>query len=218
MYVYFKSSEIIIYNINPVCSFFHFIFHFIDIEKDIDEKGAAQVLEESTSTLERATCVFTVVPNAFNGLEFTETTCYDMIFIRKDLEHLDAMSFLRILRNVGAPMDIVLLLEKDDTMTEEQARHVGFHSVLRKEYQAVQLCSIISDIMTRQESASLRGRSALAASVPPPARFSPRHHEVSRPDPQELTSADPIGMGTESFESVQNPSKRGRKPIKAESF
>ena len=126
-----------------------------DIEKDIDEKGAARVLEESTKSLPHAACVFTVVPNAFSGLEFTETTCFDMIFVRKDLDHLDAVSFLRILRNVGAPMDVVLLLEPQDSMTEEQARSIGFYRSLRKEYQAVQICAIVTDIMAKQENTNL---------------------------------------------------------------
>ena len=82
-----------------------------------------------------------------------------MIFVRKDLDHLDAVSFLRILRNVGAPMDVVLLLEPEDGMTEDQARSIGFHSALRKEYQTVQLCSIITDIMTKQETTNFNQNS-----------------------------------------------------------
>lgn len=106
-----------------------------------------------------------------------------MIFIRKDLDHLDAMSFLRILRNVGAPMDVVLLLEPEDTMTEEQARSIGFHSVLRKEYQAIQLCSIISDIVSKQESNLMNQNSPRIA--PAPALIHPPNRDVldRRTDP-----------------------------------
>ena len=122
----------------------------IDIEKEVDEKGAARVLEESTLTIPNLSCVFTVVPNAFTGLEFSETTCFDVIFIRKELVHLTAFDFLRILRNVGSPVDVVLLVEAHDSMTEEDARANGFFTLLRKEYQTTQLCNIIVDVIANR--------------------------------------------------------------------
>ena len=60
--------------------------------------------------------------------------------------HLTAFDFLRILRNVGSPVDVVLLVESHDTMTEEMARANGFFTILKKEYQTIQLCNIISDV------------------------------------------------------------------------
>ena len=134
---------------------------YVDIEKDVDEKGAARVLEQSTLAISNLSCVFTIVPNAFTGLEFSESTCFDLIFVSKELQHLTAFDFLRILRNVGSPVDVVLLIESHDSMTEEMARANGFCTLLKKEYQTIQLCNIISDVAASRyglhQSASLHG-------------------------------------------------------------
>ena len=139
---------------------------YVDIEKDVDEKGAARVLEQSTLAISNLSCVFTVVPNAFTGLEFSESTCFDLIFVSKELQHLTAFDFLRILRNVGSPVDVVLLIESHDSMTEEMARANGFCTLLKKEYQTIQLCNIISDVAASRyglhQSASLHGTGAIS--------------------------------------------------------
>ncbi len=128
----------------------------LDIEKDIDEKGAARVLEDSTQSLPALTCIFTVVPNAFLGLEATETTCFDLIIVRKDLPHLNAFHFLKILRNVGAPVELILLVEANDPIDENQALSAGFFGLLRKEYQALHLCNIITNVVSKQETQHLQ--------------------------------------------------------------
>lgn len=101
------------------------------------------------------TCVFTVAQNAFVGLEFTETTCFDLIFLSNDLKHLNALDFLHILRNVGAPTDIVLIVEQNDPCTEIQAKNVGFYDLLRKEFQLSTLCSKISHAVNRHRNLKL---------------------------------------------------------------
>lgn len=117
----------------------------------MDEKGAAKILEESTSSLPNMLCSFNVAPNAFVGLELSETTAYDLIFVAKDMPHLNASSFLRILRNVGAPMDIVAIVEATDPFTHEQAKAAGFFTILKKQYQPARLCQIIEDVMRKNE-------------------------------------------------------------------
>ena len=63
---------------------------------------------------------------------------------------MTAFDFLRILRNVGSPVDVVLLVEAHDSMTEEDARANGFFTLLRKEYQTTQLCNIIIDVIANR--------------------------------------------------------------------
>jgi CheY-like chemotaxis protein len=118
-----------------------------DIEKDVDEKRAARILEKSTEGIRNSVCVFTVVPNAFVGLEYSETTCFDIIFVQKDLESLNGYQMLQVLRNVGAPMPIILVTKHDDPTTDEQAKSAGFYCVLQKEYQIVELRRIITSIL-----------------------------------------------------------------------
>ena len=118
------------------------------VEMRVDEKGAARVLEESTNSYLNIFCAFTVVTNSFIALEFTESTLFDIIFIKKDMETLNAVNFLHILRNIGSPTDIVLLVESDDQISEAEAREQGFAGILRKDYQASQLCEIITNLVS----------------------------------------------------------------------
>lgn len=133
------------------CNLLVTVYPYSDIDHDIDEKDSARVLEQATATI-GISCVFTVVSNAFTALEFTETTCIDIIFISSDLEYLTAESFLHILRNVGAPMYVVLLVSERDPISEVEVKRGGFYSLLRKGYHVTQLCSIITDIILDKDA------------------------------------------------------------------
>jgi CheY-like chemotaxis protein len=117
----------------------------------VDEKRAARILENSTEGILNSACVFTVVPNAFIGLEYSETTCFDIIFVQRDLDSLNGYQMLKVLRNVGAPMPIILVTKPDDPTTDEQAKAAGFYCVLQKEFQIVELRRIIISILEKRE-------------------------------------------------------------------
>ena len=76
----------------------------------MDEKAAAKVLEDAINRKINAVFSFTVVDNPFVGLECSEHTDYDAIFISpNDNGDLNAWDFLRLLRNIGSQVPIVLI-------------------------------------------------------------------------------------------------------------
>lgn len=90
------------------------------IDPEVDEKTSSAKLERVSRLLPHLLCVFTVVSNAFNGLECTESTAFDMIFARTELPHLNAMDMLHILRQVNGsnPVPFVFLV-KDSSEVKE---------------------------------------------------------------------------------------------------
>lgn len=85
----------------------------IDIENGLDEKLSSSLLEEITSK-SQFLCIFTVVQNPFMGLECTEHTEFDAIFIMNDVKcTLKAYDFLRIIRNIGMMTPLILLHDQD---------------------------------------------------------------------------------------------------------
>ena len=73
-------------------------------------------------------CSFTVVSNCFIGLECTEHTCYDLIIAKKETnrklqcqQDLSVFDMLKVLRNVGVDIPIILLFDasdKSDTLSK----------------------------------------------------------------------------------------------------
>ena len=76
----------------------------------MDEKAAAKVLEDALNLKTNGVFAFTVVDNPFIGLECSEHTDYDAIFISSNENaDLNAWDFLRLLRNIGCQIPIILL-------------------------------------------------------------------------------------------------------------
>ena len=96
---------------------------------------------------ENMLCTFNVVRNAFVGLDFTESTSYDIIFISNDISGLDARKFTQILRNVGAPMDIVLITNAFDSCTLQDANKDGFKYMLKRKFTQIDVCDIVLSSM-----------------------------------------------------------------------
>lgn len=70
---------------------------------------------------ESFTCVFMVVPDALIGIECTEHSAFDLIFVSQDLKQdLSAYAFLRSLRAVGATTPIVLLISESASSESKQ--------------------------------------------------------------------------------------------------
>ena len=112
------------------------------------------MLEQSTEQTNYC-CAFTVVPNAFIGLECSEYTCYDLIIAKKDMQHLAAIDMLKVLRAVGSTTPVVLLLDEVDTTHDLAAESSGFFSVLRKPLSTRVLCCLIETIVNRENESSL---------------------------------------------------------------
>jgi hypothetical protein len=136
-----------------------------DIQNGVDEKLSGLKLEEETSEMfEGVTCVFTVVPDPLIGLEATEHTAFNLIFIAEDSQQgLNAKSFVASLRMVGADVPVVLL--KDGRESEEMAAQVPqfdeasvdhsggaskFTATLRKPFTKRDLCDVIRSTLFPQ--------------------------------------------------------------------
>lgn len=123
----------------------------IDIEPNVDEKRASHMLEDclASSTPAGLLCVFTVVGNGFIGLECTEHTCFDVLIVTKDMPHLGAIDFKNVLRAVGCPTPIIVLLDEDDRLEESEVTQLGFFCALRKPFNTQKLCTAMGQVMNR---------------------------------------------------------------------
>jgi hypothetical protein len=117
-----------------------------DIEPGTDEKSSSLKLEKATRMLDFI-CAFTVVSNPFTGLECTEHTHYDAVFIASNTaSQLNALDFLRILRTVGALTPVVLMGTKDDLSAYQVDYGSLFSSVLLKPFSEKTLCQLVFHI------------------------------------------------------------------------
>jgi hypothetical protein len=93
-------------------------------------------------------CVFTVVSNPFTGLECTEHTHYDAVFIASNTaSQLNAMDFLRVLRTVGALTPVILMGSKGDLASYDVDYGAMFSSVLLKPFSEKSLCQLVFHIV-----------------------------------------------------------------------
>jgi hypothetical protein len=61
---------------------------------------------------------------------------------------------MKILRNVGSPVEIVLIVdETDNSLDESQALSYGFFALLKRGYQPRQICDIIESFFSKHRRA-----------------------------------------------------------------
>lgn len=119
--------------------------HCLYVESGLITRDSSQYLE-ACSLMHFADRVFsfTVVPDSFRGLEATEHTLFESIFVHKNLPHLDGLETIRVLRTANYDRAVVLVVDEDDTMAPEDAVQLGFVGVLRKPFTSLQLCEAIA--------------------------------------------------------------------------
>lgn len=123
---------------------------------DVGEKESSKLLEESTSPLFTkfgCLCSFTVVPNAFVGLEYTEYTTFDVIFCHSNLYQLNASNMLRVLRNIGNTTPVVNIIE-----TTQENTFDGFDDVLRFPFASRDVCGVIEKVLYKCRNTSFESR------------------------------------------------------------
>jgi CheY-like chemotaxis protein len=138
------------------------------IEPGVDEKEGSRVLEKCTESLDEYCFSFTVVPNGFVGLECTEHTCFDLIIVQSSMPQIRALEFLHILRTVGAPTSVVLLVDLTITdewcdIEESRAKELGFTAILRKPFSTNHLCTLLKNILDEAEAEMNEKRDSLSA-------------------------------------------------------
>jgi DNA-binding NarL/FixJ family response regulator len=96
---------------------------------------------------------FSVVPNAFLGLEYAEHTHFNLIIIQQGLHHLNATDVLHILRTVGSNVPIVVILENDCNINYLTAleRQI-FFGFLKKACCGQDLCELIRKVAVDEAS------------------------------------------------------------------
>ncbi|KAJ1429273.1 hypothetical protein B484DRAFT_61827 [Ochromonadaceae sp. CCMP2298] len=132
------------------------------VQEGVDEKLSSIKLEEETAKVfEGFTCIFTVVQDMIIGLECTEHTPFNMIFVNEGSSSDTApYDLLRSLRMVGSRVPVVLLSRaspqpnadaKYDTGLKLGLPPIGFQaepgmkftSVLKQPYTKRDLCDVI---------------------------------------------------------------------------
>lgn len=138
------------------------------IEPGVDEKEGSRVLEKCTDQLDEYCVSFTVVPNCFVGLECTEHTCFDLIIVQSSIPQIKALEFLNILRAVGAPTPVVLLVDLaivDEwcDIQESGAKDLGFTAILRKPFSTNHLCTLLKNLLDDAEAELNARKESLSA-------------------------------------------------------
>lgn len=127
------------------------------MQNNVDEKLLSNILEQSTNDVfKRRACVcsFTVVANAFLGLESTQFTYYDLILCNEDLQHLKSSHVLQILRKVGAITPIVEVIKKENPRVEKDSIDSGFFGILRTPFTNVDICNLIVRCLDKEKEVS----------------------------------------------------------------
>jgi len=136
----------------------------IDIQSGIDEKQSAIRLQKETSNVfDTFMCVFHVVSDPLLGLECTDNTFFDMVFVDYDeSQTFQAYSFLRSLRTSGSMMPVVLLMCESiaegspinglPAIGYDAAPSDRFTSCLKRPYTKRGLCEVIRSIILPDNS------------------------------------------------------------------
>lgn len=181
------------------------------------------MLEQSTENANYS-CVFTVVSNAFIGLECSEHTCYDFIIVKKDMQHLGAIDMLNVLKAVGCPTPLVVLLDEHDNCSDYDSNALGFFAALRKPLSTKILCTLLEAIVNRYTAApSSSGTSAHPSSFSSNLDISSNscieNQAISLSD-QRYPNDDNLndGQNSTSVPVLENPFKGKGKSLKSKSL
>ncbi len=136
--------------------------HCLYVEGGLNARDSARYLESCATRhfLDRVFS-FIVVSDAFRGLEATDHTIFDCIFVQKLLPNLNGIEMLRVLRTAGYRNAVVLVVDDSDTVSVAEAVSLGFVGLLRKPFSSIQLCETIlaatqfnSELLTQTVSAA----------------------------------------------------------------
>ena len=145
------------------------IYRILYIDNNIDEKASSDILQQSIS---RATdsinneivCAVDCASNAFTALEMTECIAYDAIFTSLHLSVINSIDILNILRRVGCPAPIVLVVPDSGyekvmdvpyyNQLEEYYQKLGFFRVLFQPFSVISLNNIFRELIDHNLSPS----------------------------------------------------------------
>jgi hypothetical protein len=133
------------------------------VQEGVDEKLSSIKLEEETAkAFEGFTCIFTVVQDIIIGLECTEHTPFNMIFVNEgNAADTAPYDLLRSLRMVGSRVPVVLLARARAASSNAEAKvgegsklglppigfgaepSMKFTAVLKQPYTKRDLCDVI---------------------------------------------------------------------------
>ena len=81
-----------------------------------------------------------------------ESADYDIVFIHKDLEHLNAHQFMKVIKSLRSATQVVIVVEAtDNTINETGVIAFGFAGMLRKGYHPLELCNKINVLISNTE-------------------------------------------------------------------
>lgn len=125
------------------------------IQEGIEEKYSAEILHQSAKEFLPFSCRFTVVRDAFTGLECVQFHTYDVLIIQKEMKFLNSLSFSQILYDLNIYIPIILL---SDPKYEDGYVGISHHPVfvLPKPFTSQQLCDRIHKAVNISSSVIVR--------------------------------------------------------------
>jgi hypothetical protein len=84
------------------------ILKILYIQPDLNEKSCSSILEKATSTI-TPPCLFSVVANAFTGLELIEITDFDLIIISRVTHSMASTEFIQVLQQLNVLVPVLTL-------------------------------------------------------------------------------------------------------------
>jgi hypothetical protein len=140
------------------------LFKVLVIVFDVPEKSAVQMLEQMTDEIAFTCCEFTVCGSIFAGLEATTRMAFDLVLVQDGSRQLGSVGLLMELRNAGAIMPVVLLLNSNPAASvristsvvrrktsvaevhRSNAEALGFFSVMALPIDSAELVSTIHSV------------------------------------------------------------------------
>ena len=122
------------------------MYKFLYIEHGLEEKFSAVILERAAEKTLETTCHFTVVKDAFVGLECLQIRDYHVLLLHKNSRSLNASAVAKILQNLSIRIPIILLM---DPINDSGYVDIVYHPVfvLPVPYNVKQLSEILQSAL-----------------------------------------------------------------------
>ena len=116
------------------------------VDSEVDERNSSFMLEKATELLP-IICVFTVVGNIFLGFESIETSQYDMIFIREEVNQFSAFDVLKNLRKFESSIPLIILKDSSDNSPIASPDSQNLIFSLKFPFNSLELCDMIRQVL-----------------------------------------------------------------------
>lgn len=118
-----------------------------DTQRPKCSKECAELLEAQLQPLNKSIAC-TVFQSTIVALECSEYMYFDLIIVHKDMEDLNGIEFFATLTAVNSPTPVILLVDHNDSTSEECYVEKGFSGVLKDPCSSYSLCKIVAQCVS----------------------------------------------------------------------